>query len=152
MAKNRKLRRQQHGSAWHWKQTDCWYYTESGSNKHMPLFDGQGERVRGQESKEAARLALARIKVADELSPPKAPVSNTWTVARVCDAYLVDLHRSANPDWALQVEKWLNDLCNYCGVFNVSEFKKKHLRTWLQRHTTWNHNCHTQSFFCCPAD
>jgi len=24
MARNRKQRRQQHGSAWHWKQTDSW--------------------------------------------------------------------------------------------------------------------------------
>jgi hypothetical protein len=31
MVRRRKQRRQQHGSAWHWKQTDCWYYTLSGT-------------------------------------------------------------------------------------------------------------------------
>jgi len=58
----------------------------------------------------------------------------------VCDVYLEDLHRSANPEWAKNVQKWLNDLCEYCGALTVGEFKKKHLRTWVQRHTTWNHN------------
>ncbi len=67
MARNRKQRRQQHGSAWHWKQTDCWYYTEPGAKKRVPLFDEQGERIRGKENKDAARTALARIKAADEL-------------------------------------------------------------------------------------
>jgi len=28
MGRKRKQRRQPHGSAWHWKQTDCWYYTQ----------------------------------------------------------------------------------------------------------------------------
>lgn len=72
MARNRKQRRQQHGSAWHWKQTDAWYYTEPGTKKRVPLFDEKGERIRGKENKEAACTALARIKVADELSTPKA--------------------------------------------------------------------------------
>ena len=67
MARNRKQRRQQHGSAWHWKQTDCWYSTEPGTRKRVPLFDEQGERVRGTENKEAARLALARVNLVDEL-------------------------------------------------------------------------------------
>ena len=26
-----KTRRQSHGSAWHWKQTDSWYYTLPGT-------------------------------------------------------------------------------------------------------------------------
>ena len=83
---------------------------------------------------------MARLKVADELSSPGPAASGEWTVAKVCDAYLADLHRSANPEWATQVERWLNDLCGYCGGLKVSEFLKKHLRTWMQRHTTWNHN------------
>jgi hypothetical protein len=31
MGRPRKQRRQPHGSAWHWKQTDCWYYTLPGT-------------------------------------------------------------------------------------------------------------------------
>lgn len=129
MARNRKQRRQQHGSAWHWKQTDSWYYTEPGTKKRIPLFDETGERIRGKEGKEVASVALARIKVADELNTPASAPSNEWTVAKVCDVYLADLHRSANPEWATQVEKWLNDLCGYCGALKVGEFQKKHLRT-----------------------
>jgi hypothetical protein len=34
----------------------------------VPLFDETGERIRGKESKEAARVALSRIRVADEVS------------------------------------------------------------------------------------
>ena len=126
----------------------------------MPLFDENGDRIRGKENKEPARLALARIKVADELSTPASPDSNGWTVAKVCDVYLTDLHHSGSPAWATQVEGWLNDLCGYCGALKVSEFKKKHLRTWLQRHLTWNHNSQRNVIgsviaafnFCCRFD
>ena len=34
-----KSRRQSHGPAWHWKQTDAWYYTLAGTKKRVPLFD-----------------------------------------------------------------------------------------------------------------
>ena len=160
MARNRKKRRQQHGSAWHWKQTDSWYFTEPGTKKRVPLVDEFGERIRGKQSKEAARLALARINLVDELSTPGPGASNEWTVAKVFDVYLADLHQSANPEWATQVERWLNDLCKYCGGLRVSEFKKKHLRTWIQRHTTWNHNSQRNVIgsvkaafnFCCNFD
>ena len=51
-------------------------------------------------------------------------------------------------------------LCAYRGALTVSEFKKKHLRTWLQRHTTWNHNTQRNVSasviaalnFCCRFD
>ena len=160
MARNRKQRRQQHGSAWHWKQTDAWYYTEPGTKKRVSLFDENGERIRGKQNKEAARIALARIKVADELIAPSPPTSDDWTVARVCDLYLADLHRTANPEWATQVDRWLNDLCGYCGALKVGEFLKKHLRNWLQRHTTWNPNTQRNVIgsvkaafnFCCKFD
>src|SRR5829696_10320378 len=59
-----KTRRQSHGSAWHWKQTDGWYYTLPGTKKRVPLFDEDGNRVRGKESRDRARLALARVKLA----------------------------------------------------------------------------------------
>src|SRR5579863_10081220 len=47
----RQTRRQSHGSAWHWKQTDSWYYTLSGTKKRIPLFDEDGVRIRGRENK-----------------------------------------------------------------------------------------------------
>ena len=140
MARQRKQRRQQHGSAWHWKQTDGRCFALPGTKTRVPLFDEHGDRIRGKENKELARLALARTKLADELSRPPASASDGWSVAKVCDVYLTNLHRTANPEWAEQVGRWLNDLCGYCGGLNAGEFNKKHLRTWLQRHTTWNHN------------
>jgi hypothetical protein len=136
LARNRKQRRQQHGSAWHWKQTDAWYYTQPGTKKRVPLLDEKCDRIRGRESKEAARLALARVQLTDELSPPTNSQSDEWTVAKVFDVYLADLHRSARPEWAKQVQNWLNDLCAYCGALKVSEFKKKHLQNWMRRHDT----------------
>src|SRR5689334_8444291 len=42
----RKSRRQSHGSAWHWQQTDSWYYTLPGAKKRVPLFDEDGNRIR----------------------------------------------------------------------------------------------------------
>ena len=45
MGRKQKQRRQQHGSAWHWKQTDCWYYTLPGTKKRTPLFDENGESL-----------------------------------------------------------------------------------------------------------
>ena len=63
MARNRKKRRQQHGSAWHWKQTDSWYYTEPGTKKRVPLVDECGERIRGKECKETVEIALAKEKL-----------------------------------------------------------------------------------------
>ncbi|MDP7017499.1 MAG: hypothetical protein QGG36_16965, partial [Pirellulaceae bacterium] len=126
----------------------------------MPLFDEQGERVRGKENKEAARLALARVKLVDELSPQPTTSSGEWTVAKVCEIYLADLHQSATLEWAKLVEKWLNDLCGYCGALKVEEFQKKHLRTWIQKHKSWNHNTQRNVIasvkaafnFCCKFD
>ncbi len=160
MARNQGKRRQQHGSAWHWKQTDCWYFTEPGTKKRISLFDEDGQRIRGKENKESARLALARVKLIDELNPPRPQSKEEWTVGKVCDTYLDDLHRSASPRWAKLVETWLKDLCEYCGALEASEFKKKHLRTWIQRHTTWNHNTQRNIIgsviaafnFCCKFD
>ena len=66
MGRNRKKHRQQHGCAWHWKQTDCWYYTMPGTKKRMPLFDDSGQRIRGKKNQEAAETALAKAKVSSE--------------------------------------------------------------------------------------
>ena len=54
MGRKAKPRRQSHGSAWHWIQTDCWYYTMPETKKRVGLFDEQGERIRGRENKMTA--------------------------------------------------------------------------------------------------
>ena len=71
MGRSRKQRRQQHGSAWHWKQTDSWYYTAPGTKRRMPLFDENRERIRGKSNQEAAETALAKVKVANETDPTR---------------------------------------------------------------------------------
>jgi hypothetical protein len=77
-----KIRRQSHGSAWHWKQTDAWYYTQPGTKKRFPLFDQDGERIRGKQNKEAADIALVREKLtwADE-SAILPNAAGEWLVA-----------------------------------------------------------------------
>ena len=64
MGRKRKVRRQSHGSAWHWQQTDCWYYTMPGTRKRVALFDEDGQRIRGKGNKEAAEISLANEKLA----------------------------------------------------------------------------------------
>ena len=68
----RPKRRQARGSAWHWKQTDCWYYTQPGTKKRMPLVDENGNRIRGKDNKEAAQVALARVKLSQAMEMGQA--------------------------------------------------------------------------------
>lgn len=87
MGRRPKQRRQSHGSAWHRKQTGCWYYTMPGTKKRVALFDEQGERIRGRENKMAAEVVLAREKLswADEGAGSSG---GEGIVARVCSEYL----------------------------------------------------------------
>jgi integrase len=141
VAKKRKQRRQPHGSAWHWKQTDCWYYSLPGAKKRMPLFDEQGLRIRGRDQKEAAELALARVKVAGDGNV--ALLGNSeWLVAKVCSEYLQYCERGVasgkiSREHRISTSSFLNDFCAYCGAMRVAELKKGHVTTWLENHTTW---------------
>ncbi len=139
----KKTRRQSHGSAWHWKQTDGWYYTLPGTKRRVPLLDEDGERIRGLDNKQAAKLALARVKVSGEdqaHSPLTA--SGDWLVARVCSGYLRYVERGvANGTLSRghrETSTWiLNDLCGYCGALSVSELKKGHINAWIDSHPGW---------------
>jgi len=140
----RKLtRRQQHGSAWHWQQTDCWYYTLPGTKNRLPLFDEEGNRIRGKDNKQAAQLALARLKLAGDGLPAATPAATEeWLVARVCSEYLQYCERGlanaalskGHRDGAVWV---LNDLCAYCGALPVAQLKKGHVETWVGQHPRW---------------
>ncbi len=72
----KKTRRQAHGSAWHWQQTDCWYYTPPGTKQRVPLFDEDGQRIPGQDNKQAAQRALARVKLAGDDQPAPEPAGD----------------------------------------------------------------------------
>lgn len=64
-----RARRQSHGAAWHWSQTDTWYYTLPGTRRRVPLFDEDGKRIRGIENKKEAQLAMARVKLGQGWRP-----------------------------------------------------------------------------------
>lgn len=139
----KKLRRQSHGLAWHWKQTDAWYYTLPGTKKRVPLFDEDGSRIRGEANKAAAQLAMARIKLGQGWHPDAPPTPpEEWIVARVCSEYLQYCERALSRG-AMSHGHWdmsrllLNDLCKYCGALPVSELKKAHIKIWMESHEGW---------------
>jgi integrase len=109
----------------------------------VPLFDLDGQRLRGPDNKKAAALALARIQLAGADPPPAAPATpQTWLVARVCSEYLQYCHRgvaagtlsAGHRDGAIGV---LNDLCAYGGALAVGELTKGHIQTWASQHPGW---------------
>ena len=139
----RKIRRRQHGSAWHWKQTDCWYYTMPGTKARVPLFDEAGERIRGRDNEEAAEAALKRVRLAGLAESPAAPPpADQWLVAHVCSEYIQYCQRglangTISKDHVTNTGYFLNDLCSFCGAMRVVELKKGHISTWLQNHEGW---------------
>ncbi|MEX0866771.1 MAG: tyrosine-type recombinase/integrase, partial [Pirellulales bacterium] len=144
MGRKRKARRQSHGSAWHWKQTDCWYYTMPGTKKRMALFDEDGERIRGKEKKHAAEIALAKEKLAWDGDQDSSMVHyGEWLVARVCSDYIQYCDRGLNNGSISKSHydntvRWLNDLCSHCGAMKVVELKKGHVTTWVESHKSWH--------------
>jgi integrase len=138
-----KQRRRSKGAAWHWQQTDAWYYTPPGTKKRMPLFDDRGQRIRGKEKKQVAELALARLKVNGKWRPTAVLAHNPeWLVARVCSDYLLYCQRGVSSgtisaDHCTSAVQYLNDLCGYCGGLPVSQLNKGHIQFWLDSHPTW---------------
>jgi len=148
MGRPRKQRRQPHGSAWHWKQTDCWYYTLPGTKKRVPLLDEKGQRIRGSQNKELAEMALARVQVAGDGDAGGPTAGQRWLVAKVCSEYLQYCERGVangtiSKGHHTNSTSWLNDLCGYCGALPVGELKKGHVKTWLEKHPSW-HSTATQ--------
>ena len=120
-------RRRPRGSAWHWKQTDCWYYTPPGTTSRVPLVDEDGRRVRGPENRKAAELALARVKVAGQWRPTAKPAGEgEWLVAQVCSEYVQSCERrlargAVSQGYRDEVLRYLNELCSYCGALPVAQ-------------------------------
>jgi len=143
MGTKRKKRRQSHGSAWHWKQTDAWYYTLPGTKKRVPLFDENGERIRGKENREAAEVALAKEKLAlDNEQSTGISSSGEWLVARVCSQYIQYCEQGLKKGTISKSHRdntvgWLNDLCSFCGGLPVAGLKKGHVTKWIDGHDTW---------------
>lgn len=147
VAKKPTQRRQRRGAAWYWKQTQCWYYTPSGSKRREALLDGEGRRIRGVANKQAARLALARVRLrqgvtaAVELSESSVPAA-TWTVARVCSEYITFCEQAAatgrvSSGYHKEVARCLNELCRYCGALTTAELKRGDVASWVESRSTW---------------
>lgn len=141
-------RRRRRGSAWHWKQTDSWYCTPKGSKKRVPLLDELGKRIRGIGNKQAAMLAMARMKLvaaeraASDLSLDEANSGGEWLVARVCSEYLQDCRQRASKgrlsaEYLKSCEQYLNELCAYCGALAVIELKRGHVSSWVESRQSW---------------
>lgn len=141
--RRKKVRRQSHGAAWHWKQTDCWYYTLPGTRRRVPLFDEDGNRIRGSENKKTAQLAMARIKLGQGWTPEAPPPApDEWIVAKVCSEYIQYCQRgvakgTVSTAHTTSVIRHLNDLCRYCGALPVSQLKKGHIISWMDGHAGW---------------
>jgi integrase len=141
--RRRKSRRQSHGSAWHWKQTDSWYYTLPGTKRRVALFDEDGSRIRGIDNKKAAQLALARVKLGQGWEPQAPPTSpDEWIVAKVCSEYLQYCERgvangTVSKGYRDGCHWMLNNLCKFCGALPVTQLKKGHIRTWVDSHDNW---------------
>jgi hypothetical protein len=134
MGRPRKQRRRGHGSAWHWKQTDCWYYTLPGTKKRIPLFDENDDHIRGRNNQEAAEHALASVRASGELNRDQIS-DQEWIVARDCSEYLQYCQRSvAAGSMSSHLNgstAFLNDLCGYCRALLVAELKKSRARYTL---------------------
>jgi integrase len=106
----------------------------------VPLFDDQGQRIRGRDNKEAAELALAREKLSREEELSGVP--GEWLVARVCSEYIQYCERGVanatiSESHRYNTVRWLNDLCRYCGARPVARLKKGHIQKWIEEHGTW---------------
>lgn len=136
-------RRRSCGKAWHWRQTDCWYYTPPGTKRRVRLLDEERLPIRGEENRQAAELALARVKVAGEWRPASEPVEeDPWLVAKVCSQYVERCNQRfrngmLSGEYRDEVVRHLNDLCRYCGALRVAELRKGHVEHWVESHATW---------------
>ena len=138
-----RQRRRPRGSTWHWKQTDCWYYTPPGTKRRVPLVDEDGKRVRGKENRKTAELALARVKLAGQWRPTAEPAEDSqWVVAKVCSKYIQYCERGVangtiSEGYRAEAMRYLNELCSYCGALPVDQLKKGHVKHWIESHETW---------------
>ncbi|HEX3657319.1 MAG TPA: tyrosine-type recombinase/integrase [Pirellulales bacterium] len=107
----------------------------------MPLFDDQGQRIRGKSNQVAAERAWAQVKVAGAINGDAVP-NEEWLVARVCSEYIQYCERGLVAGTISRGHRdgaaaFLNDLCGFCGALPVAELKKGHVQEWIESHTGW---------------
>jgi integrase len=109
----------------------------------VPLVEEDGRRVRGKENRQAAQLALARLKLAGQWRPTAEQAAPTeWLVVRVCSEYLEHCDRRAkagtiSSGYHEHAVLYLNDLCKFCGALPLSQLKKGHIQVWVDSHRAW---------------
>ena len=109
----------------------------------VPLVDAEGKRVRGKKNRQAAELALARVKVAGQWKPSPDPApEEEWLVIRVCSEYIQYCKQAAakgtvSEGYRDETVRYLNQLCGYCGTLPVSQLTKAHAQHWVDIHPTW---------------
>ena len=136
-------RRRSRGKAWHWQQTDCWYYTPPGTRRRVRLKDENGQPIRGKQNRQLAELALARIKASGNWRPTAEPtVHDVWSVAKVCSQFIEYCEQRVESgtigrEYRDEVARYLNDLCSYCGALSVAELRKGHIEHWVEGHPSW---------------
>ncbi|MBL9084766.1 MAG: tyrosine-type recombinase/integrase [Planctomycetales bacterium] len=140
-------RRRSRGAAWYWQQTDTWYYTPRGTKKRETLRDEKGRPIRGLQSKHAAQLALARIRITQGMVPAEGaeesmPAKHEPLVAEVCADYIRHCERALtagrmHPEFAQGVRRTLNQFCRYCGALPVAELKRAYVSEWVSSVPTW---------------
>jgi len=107
------------------------------------LFDERGQSVRGKDQKQAAELALARLKVSGKWRPTPVPTGDPqWLVARMCSDYLQYCERGVaggtiSADHRATAVRCLNDLSGYRGALPVSQVAKEQVRFWFDSHECW---------------
>lgn len=136
-------RRRSRGRAWHWQQTDSWYFTPPGTKRRVRLFDEAGRPIRGIANRHLAELALARVKAAGKWRPEaKTSAEGQWIVAKVCSHYIQYTERRAaqgkiTVEHRDEISRYLNDFCQYAGSLSVAELCKGHIEHWCESHATW---------------
>ena len=110
----------------------------------MPLFDEDGNRIRGIDNKKAAQICDGAGSGSARAGHPEAhPTSpDEWIVAKICSEYLQYCERGVANGTVSKAHRenssWLlNDLCKFCGALPVTQLKKGHIKTWMEKHEIW---------------
>jgi len=138
-------RRRAAGSAWYWQQTGTWYFTPPGTKRRVALLDATGKRIKSASSKQAADLALARLKARNDWKPSAEVMADPKAVALVagvCSEYIQSCEARVRSgrvcdEHGQHVRRLLNDFAKYCGALPIDQLQKWHLEHWVESHPTW---------------
>lgn len=127
-----RRKRTANGTPWHRKFDDAWYVTLDG--KRHPLRDEHNKKVKGKDNRQAAELAVARLKL--DVQPVHQP--DVATIADVGEAYLEKVQREDSPAHYRTANNLINDLVKYIGPATPAmSVTKKQVKAWVDAHKGW---------------